>query len=91
MSHRGRMLEVVRVRLGSAADAKLGEARSRFEDVLGGGDDDVRAADAASETGCAGSFACPKSAGAQSASAKRQLRNGNIRFDRREHNHNNDV
>ncbi|HEV8414148.1 MAG TPA: DUF3883 domain-containing protein [Bryobacteraceae bacterium] len=35
------MLEVVRIRLGSAADAKLGEARSRFEDVLGGVDDDV--------------------------------------------------
>jgi hypothetical protein len=33
------MLEVVRVRLGSAADAKLGEARSRFEDVLGADDD----------------------------------------------------
>jgi len=35
------MIEVVRVRLGSEADAKLGEARSRFEDVLGGADDDV--------------------------------------------------
>ncbi len=35
------MLEVVRVRLGSAADAKLWEARSRFEDVLGGADDDA--------------------------------------------------
>jgi hypothetical protein len=36
------MLEVVRVRLGNAADAKLGEARSRFEDVLGGADDDAK-------------------------------------------------
>ena len=35
------MIEVVRVRLGSAADAKLGEARSRFEDVLGAADDDA--------------------------------------------------
>ncbi len=35
------MLEVVRVRLGDAADAKLAEARSRFEDVLGGTDDDA--------------------------------------------------
>jgi len=35
------MLEVVRVRLGSAADAKLAEARSRFEDVLGGTDEDA--------------------------------------------------
>jgi hypothetical protein len=35
------MIEVVRVRLGSEADAKLGEARSRFEDVLGGADDDA--------------------------------------------------
>jgi hypothetical protein len=35
------MLEVVRVRLGSAADAKLREARARFEDVLGGADDEA--------------------------------------------------
>ncbi len=35
------MLEVVRVRLGDAADAKLAEARSRFDDVLGGPDDDA--------------------------------------------------
>jgi hypothetical protein len=35
------MLEVVRVRLGSAAAAKLEEARSRFKDVLGGADDDA--------------------------------------------------
>ncbi|HEX8520905.1 MAG TPA: DUF3883 domain-containing protein [Tepidisphaeraceae bacterium] len=33
------MLEVVRVRLGDDADTKMGEARSRFEDVLGGSDD----------------------------------------------------
>ncbi len=36
------MLEVVRVRLGGAADAKLAEARSRFEDVLGGMEEDVQ-------------------------------------------------
>ena len=35
------MIEVVRVRLGSAAAAKLGEARSRFEDILGAADDDA--------------------------------------------------
>jgi hypothetical protein len=35
------MLEVVRVRLGSAADANLGEARSRFDDVLSSADDDI--------------------------------------------------
>ena len=35
------MLEVIRVRLGDAADTKLAEARSRFEDVFGGTDDDA--------------------------------------------------
>jgi hypothetical protein len=34
------MLEVVRVRLGADADAKLGEARSRFEDPFKEGDDE---------------------------------------------------
>ncbi|MGH3429640.1 MAG: DUF3883 domain-containing protein, partial [Mycobacteriales bacterium] len=35
------MLEVIRVRLGDDSDAKLAEARSRFEDMLGGSDDDA--------------------------------------------------
>lgn len=35
------MLEVVRARLGDDSDAKLAEARSRFEDMLGGIDDDA--------------------------------------------------